>query len=92
MYAIRSYYGLPESFEAIFNEELGRSGAPFPLGQGHLAQALARYGSEAQKSTHLRSLLEHTKRWCQGFSEPGAGSDLASLTTRATYQPSYNFV
>ena len=75
--------GLPESFEAIFNEELGRSGAPFPLGQAHLAQALARYGTEAQKSTHLRSLLEHTKRWCQGFSEPGAGSDLASLSTRA---------
>ena len=75
--------GLPESFEAIFNEELGRSGAPFPLGQAHLAQALARYGTEAQKTTHLRSLLEHTKRWCQGFSEPGAGSDLASLSTRA---------
>jgi len=75
--------GLPESFEAIFNEELGRSGAPLPLGQGHLAQALARFGDEEQKSTHLRSLLEHSKRWCQGFSEPGAGSDLASLATRA---------
>jgi alkylation response protein AidB-like acyl-CoA dehydrogenase len=75
--------GLPESFEAIFNEELGRSGAPFPLGQAHLAQALARYGSEAQKTTYLRSLLQHTKRWCQGFSEPAAGSDLASLSTRA---------
>ncbi|MEJ2206371.1 MAG: acyl-CoA dehydrogenase family protein [Gemmatimonadota bacterium] len=75
--------GRPESFEAIFNEELGRSGAPFPLGQGHLAQALARYGTEAQKRSELRSLLEHTKRWCQGFSEPGAGSDLASLSTRA---------
>ncbi|MEJ2336552.1 MAG: acyl-CoA dehydrogenase family protein [Gemmatimonadales bacterium] len=75
--------GLPESFEAIFNDELGRSGAPFPLGQGHLAQALARYGTEEQKATHLRSLLEHTRRWCQGFSEPGAGSDLAALSTRA---------
>jgi alkylation response protein AidB-like acyl-CoA dehydrogenase len=79
--------GLPESFEAIFNEELGRSGAPFPLGQGHLAQALAKYGTEEQKITHLRSLLEHTKRWCQGFSEPGAGSDLASLSTRAERTP-----
>ena len=76
--------GLAESFEAIFNEELGRAGAPFPLGQGHLAQALARYGTGEQRNTHLRSLLEHSKRWCQGFSEPGAGSDLASLTTRAT--------
>jgi alkylation response protein AidB-like acyl-CoA dehydrogenase len=75
--------GLPESFEAIFNEELGQAGAPFPLGQGHLARALAKYGTAEQKATHLRSLLEHTKRWCQGFSEPGAGSDLASLTTRA---------
>lgn len=78
--------GLPESFEAIFNEELGRSGAPFPLGQAHLAQALAKYGTEEQKTTHLRGLLEHKKRWCQGFSEPGAGSDLASLATRATRQ------
>jgi alkylation response protein AidB-like acyl-CoA dehydrogenase len=78
--------GFAESFEAIFNEELGRAGAPFPLGQGHLAQALARYGTDEQRNTHLRSLLEHSKRWCQGFSEPGAGSDLASLTTRATRQ------
>ena len=75
--------GLPESFEAIFNEELGRAGAPLPLGQGHLARAIAKFGTPAQKATHLRSLLEHTKRWCQGFSEPGAGSDLASLATRA---------
>ena len=74
---------LPDSFEAIFNEELGRAGAPLPLGQGHLARALAKYGTPEQKATHLRGLLEHTKRWCQGFSEPGAGSDLASLTTRA---------
>jgi alkylation response protein AidB-like acyl-CoA dehydrogenase len=75
--------GFPESFEAIFNEELGRSGAPFPLGQGHLAQALARYGTEDQKRIYLRGLLDHSMRWCQGFSEPGAGSDLASLSTRA---------
>jgi alkylation response protein AidB-like acyl-CoA dehydrogenase len=75
--------GLPESFEAIFNHELGIAGAPMPIGQGHLAQAIARYGSDDQKRIHLRSLLEHTKRWCQGFSEPGAGSDLASLSTRA---------
>lgn len=75
--------GRPESFEAIFNEELGRAGAPAPLGQGHLARALATYGSAEQKATHLRGLLQHTQRWCQGFSEPGAGSDLAGLTTRA---------
>ena len=76
--------GLPESFEAIFTEELGRAGAPFPLGQGHLAQALARFGTEEQKTVYLRGLLDHSKRWCQGFSEPGAGSDLASLSTRAS--------
>jgi len=75
--------GLPESFEAIFNEELGKAGAPLPLGQGHLARAIATFGNPEQKATHLRGLLEHTRRWCQGFSEPGAGSDLASLTTRA---------
>jgi alkylation response protein AidB-like acyl-CoA dehydrogenase len=76
--------GLPESFEAIFNHELGEAGAPGSIAQGHLAQALARFGTEQQKATHLRGLIEHTSRWCQGFSEPGAGSDLASLSTRAT--------
>jgi alkylation response protein AidB-like acyl-CoA dehydrogenase len=75
--------GLPESFEAIFNHELGIAGAPRTTSQGHLAQALARYGTEAQKSVHLASLLSNQLRWCQGFSEPGAGSDLASLSTRA---------
>lgn len=75
--------GQPDSFEAIFHDELGRAGAPSVLGHGHLAQALAAFGTPDQKDDHLRSLLEHRKRWCQGFSEPGAGSDLASLTTRA---------
>jgi alkylation response protein AidB-like acyl-CoA dehydrogenase len=75
--------GRPESFEAIFNHELGIAGAPRTTSQGHLAQALATYGTPAQKSIHLASLLSNQVRWCQGFSEPGAGSDLASLETRA---------
>jgi alkylation response protein AidB-like acyl-CoA dehydrogenase len=75
--------GLPESFEAIFNHELGIAGAPRAVSQGHLAQAMARYGTPQQKSAHLVSLLSNRVRWCQGFSEPGAGSDLASLSTRA---------
>jgi alkylation response protein AidB-like acyl-CoA dehydrogenase len=75
--------GRPESFEAIFNHELGIAGAPRTTSQGHLAQALATYGTPAQKAVHLASLLSNQVRWCQGFSEPGAGSDLASLSTRA---------
>jgi alkylation response protein AidB-like acyl-CoA dehydrogenase len=75
--------GRPESFEAIFNHELGIAGAPRTTSQGHLAQALATYGTPAQKTVHLASLLSNQVRWCQGFSEPGAGSDLASLSTRA---------
>jgi alkylation response protein AidB-like acyl-CoA dehydrogenase len=73
----------PESFEAIFNHELGIAGAPRTTSQGHLAQALATYGTPAQKAAHLAPLLSNRVRWCQGFSEPGAGSDLAGLATRA---------
>ena len=41
------------------------------------------YGNEAQKQQHIRAIAMQEVRWCQGFSEPGAGSDLASLQTRA---------
>jgi alkylation response protein AidB-like acyl-CoA dehydrogenase len=69
----------------IFREECARAGAPSVLNQGTnlLAPALFAYGSEAQKAWYLPRMLSGEHYWCQGYSEPGSGSDLASLQTRA---------
>jgi alkylation response protein AidB-like acyl-CoA dehydrogenase len=75
--------GLDARYDAICNEELGLAGAPPAPPIGHLAHALALFGTDAQRDVHLRSMLSGDTRWCQGFSEPDAGSDLASLRTRA---------
>jgi len=77
--------GLDARHEAILNEELGRAGAPPSPPIGHLAHALAIFGTEEQRDVHLRSMLRGDSRWCQGFSEPDAGSDLASLRTLAEH-------
>jgi alkylation response protein AidB-like acyl-CoA dehydrogenase len=71
---------------AILQEELVRAGAPPTvngLGIGLCGPALMHHGSDAQKARHLRPMLRAEQIWCQGYSEPGAGSDLASLQTRA---------
>jgi alkylation response protein AidB-like acyl-CoA dehydrogenase len=75
--------GLPPTFEAIYNDELGAAGAPPGPVFGHISNAIRLHGSDAQKKRHLPGLLSSEVRWCQGFSEPGAGSDLANLSTRA---------
>ncbi|MGG1944195.1 acyl-CoA dehydrogenase family protein [Trinickia sp. NRRL B-1857] len=69
----------------IFENECALAGAPriVPFGVNMLAPVLIKYGSEAQKRYYLPRILDGTDWWCQGYSEPGAGSDLASLTTRA---------
>lgn len=69
----------------IFERECRRAGAPhfFSLGGSLLAPVLMKYGTQAQKAQHLHSILTGDTYWCQGFSEPEAGSDLASLRTRA---------
>jgi alkylation response protein AidB-like acyl-CoA dehydrogenase len=69
----------------IWDEECARIGAPpvLPFGVSMVAPVLMKYGSEAQKRTYLPRILAGTDWWCQGYSEPGAGSDLASLRTRA---------
>jgi len=72
--------------QVILGEELARSGVPAPInsiGLGTLAPALILYGTEEQKRRFLPRMLTAAEIWCQGFSEPGSGSDLASLRTRA---------
>jgi alkylation response protein AidB-like acyl-CoA dehydrogenase len=76
--------GLSPTYDAILNEEAGRaSSPPLPGMVNYLGRAIYTWGSDEQKKQHLPSLLNGEISWCQGFSEPDAGSDLAGLKTRA---------
>jgi alkylation response protein AidB-like acyl-CoA dehydrogenase len=78
--------GLSKEEAKVLREELRRINARSPLesfGISMLGPALIKYGSEEQKLEHLPKIVRGEIRWCQGYSEPGAGSDLASLQTRA---------
>src|SRR5271157_4285629 len=74
-------HDLPPVFD---DEELAAAGAPPRPSLGYLVQGIATHASEAVKDHFLPGLISGRERWCQGFSEPGAGSDLASLRTTAT--------
>jgi alkylation response protein AidB-like acyl-CoA dehydrogenase len=76
-------HGLPPVYEAILNDEVGAAGAPPVPHVGFLGRALLLFGTEEQRRRYLPGLLSGDEVWCQGFSEPGAGSDLAALATRA---------
>jgi alkylation response protein AidB-like acyl-CoA dehydrogenase len=69
----------------IWSEELARADAMpiMPFGPVMLASVLLAFGTEEQKQRFLPGIYSGDVWWCQGYSEPGAGSDLASLTTRA---------
>ena len=69
----------------IFNTECEKFGAPslIPLGLKMLAPVIFKYGTKAQQDYYLPKMLSADHYWCQGYSEPGSGSDLASLKTRA---------
>ena len=78
--------GLTRPEEKIYREEMARLNAPPPLesfGLWMLGPALLHFGTPEQKAMHLPPVVRGEIRWCQGYSEPGAGSDLANVQTRA---------
>jgi alkylation response protein AidB-like acyl-CoA dehydrogenase len=75
--------GMPSVYDVIVDEELADAGAPPRPSIGYLVQGILHHGSEAIKARFLPGIINGRDRWCQGFSEPDAGSDLASLRTRA---------
>jgi alkylation response protein AidB-like acyl-CoA dehydrogenase len=78
--------GLGPLEQVVVNQEIGRAGVPglFDLiGVGMLGPTLIAHGSEDQKQRHLAAMLAGEEVWCQLFSEPAAGSDLAGIQTRA---------
>ncbi|HEY1707411.1 MAG TPA: acyl-CoA dehydrogenase family protein [Rhizomicrobium sp.] len=78
--------GLSKAQARVLNQEMMRAGAFSPIGGmgvGMFGPTLLEYGNEEQKKKHMPGIVNGTVRWCQGYSEPGAGSDLASLRTQA---------
>ncbi len=83
----REYGGQARSYVdyLIFAEEIARRGSPGynPIAMKMLAPTLIDYGNEEQKQQHLKPIARGERFWCEGLSEPEAGSDLASLQTKA---------
>ncbi|MCQ4122642.1 acyl-CoA dehydrogenase family protein [Rhodococcus tibetensis] len=85
----RGGLGLPQSFQAQVDAELAAAGAPGPakgrngIGLGMAAPTIAAFGTEEQQQKYLRPIFTSEHIYCQLFSEPGAGSDLAAVATRA---------
>ncbi|MBS9375113.1 acyl-CoA dehydrogenase family protein [Rhodococcus sp. B50] len=75
---------LPPVYDVILDEELAIAGCPPRPSLGYLVVGLGHHASDELCERFLPGMIDGTERWCQGFSEPGAGSDLASLTTTAT--------
>ena len=80
--------GLPPALQELVDSTLRPAGAPVPflrnpIGYGMAAPTVAAHGTEEQKARYLRPLFTGEEIWCQLFSEPGAGSDVAALSTRA---------
>ena len=78
--------GLTKAEARVLQEEMAAIGATNPIGGMGVVMfgpTLLEYGTEEQKRKHIPPIVKGELRWCQGFSEPGAGSDLASLQTRA---------
>jgi len=86
--------GWSSTFRHIFDEECALAGAPMILafGVSMVAPVLMRFGNEDQKKYYLPRIYDCTDWWCQGYSEPGSGSDLASLSTKAERDGEYYVV
>ena len=81
--------GLSSAEAKILYEEMGTANARTPLvgmGMSMIGPTLLEYGSDAQKAEHLPKIIRGEVQWCQGYSEPNAGSDLAALSSRAEDQ------
>ncbi|KMW48207.1 acyl-CoA dehydrogenase family protein [Ralstonia insidiosa] len=78
----------------IWDEECAQIGAPgvLPFGVSMVAPVIMKYGNEAQKRYFLPRIVDCTDWWCQGYSEPGSGSDLASVKTRAVREGDHYIV
>lgn len=80
--------GLSITRQVIFHEEYARAGGPGRvghIGEQLLAPTLIAHGTPQQQERYLPGILRGTELWCQGYSEPNAGSDLANVKTKATY-------
>ena len=78
--------GLPVTQQVIFYEEYAQAGAPARvgvIGEGMVGPTLIDFGTPEQQRRFLPGIRAGTELWCQGYSEPGAGSDLANIATRA---------
>ncbi len=81
--------GAPMSQQVIWNEEYVRADAPARvnvMGEGLLGPTLIAYGTQAQKDRFLNPIRWGVELWCQGYSEPNAGSDLANVQTKAVLE------
>jgi alkylation response protein AidB-like acyl-CoA dehydrogenase len=90
--------GAPRALQAVADSEFGAAGAPDNspaknvIGLGMAAPTILAFGNDAQRRRWLRPLWTAEDIWCQLFSEPGAGSDLASLATRAVRDPGGDWI
>ncbi len=86
--------GFTTNQKYIFEMEMARAGAPgtSPFGPKMCAPVIMKYGSPEQKARHLPPMLNSDLIWCQGYSEPGSGSDLASLRTKAVREGDFYIV
>ncbi|MAI55101.1 MAG: acyl-CoA dehydrogenase [Gammaproteobacteria bacterium TMED95] len=81
--------GLTREEATVLSQEMGRikaTAASSGMGLTMIGPTLLEFGTEAQKQRHLPSICDGTIRWCQGYSEPGAGSDLAALQAKAVIE------